>query len=192
MVMTGTQRMTFEEYQTLPEGPPFYEFEEGELIPVASPTPEHQDIVGVLWHLLWQFVRQRQLGRVVMDVDVYLPDGRGYIPDLAFLSTERLHLLNPTDRKIHGSPDLVVEVTSSAPARDRVHKFRVYYDNGVTWYWIVDSETLTIEEYRATPEGYLRTASIAAGEEFQPRVFPGLSLNLTALLGVTPPSAPSA
>ncbi len=192
MATTGTQRMTFEEYCALPEGPPFYEFEEGDLILVASPTPEHQDIVGVLWHLLWQFVRQQQLGRVVMDVDVYLPDGRGYIPDLAFLSTERLHLLNPTDRKFHGAPDLVVEVTSSAPARDRVHKFRVYYDNGVTWYWIVDSDTLAIEEYHATPQGYLRTASIAAGEEFQPRLFPGLSLNLTTLLGVSPPSAPSA
>ena len=192
MAMTGAQRMTLEEYQTLPEGPPFYEFEEGKLILVASPTPEHQDIVGVLWHLLWQFVRQQQLGRVVMDVDVYLPDGRGYIPDLAFLSTDRLHLLNPADRKIHGSPDLVVEVTSSAPARDRVHKFRVYYDNGVTWYWIVDSDTLAIEEYHAIPEGYLRTASIAAGEDFQPRVFPGLSLNLAALLGVTPPSPPPA
>src|SRR5919198_152996 len=191
MAMTGTQRMTLEEYHALPEGPPFYEFEEGELILVASPTPEHQDIVGVLWHALWQFVRQQQLGRVVMDIDVYLPDGRGYIPDLAFLSIDRLHLLNPADRKIHGSPDLVVEVTSSAPARDRVHKFRVYYDNGVTWYWIVDSDTLAIEEYHATPEGYLRTASIAAGEEFQPRLFPGMGLNLTALLGVTPPSVPS-
>ena len=191
MAMTGTQRMTLEEYQALPEGPPFYEFEEGELILVASPTPEHQDIVGELSHALRQFVRQQQLGRVFMDVDVYLPDGRGYIPDLAFLSTERLHLLNPTDRKIHGAPDLVVEVTSSAPARDRVHKFRVYYDNGVTWYWIIDSDTLAIEEYHATPEGYLRTASIAAGEEFQPRAFPGLSLHLTALLGVPPPSAPS-
>jgi Uma2 family endonuclease len=192
MAMTGTQRMTLEEYRALPEGPPFYEFEEGELILVASPTPEHQDIVGELSHALRQFVRQQQLGRVFMDVDVYLPDGRGYIPDLSFLSTDRLHLLDPTDRKIHGSPDLVVEVTSSTPARDRVHKFRVYYDNAVRWYWIVDSDTLAIEEYHATPEGYLRTASIAAGEEFHPRLFPGLSLNLTAVLGVTPPFAPSA
>ncbi len=192
MATTGTQRMTLEEYRTLPEGPPFYEFEEGELIMVASPTPEHQDVVGVLWYSLWQHVRQQQLGRVIRELDVYLPDGRGYIPDLAFLSTERQHLLDPTDRKIHGAPDLVVEVTSSVPERDRVHKFRVYFDNGVAWYWIVDSTTLAIEEYHATPQGYLRTASIAAGEEFRPQLFPGLTLNLVALLGVNPPSNPSA
>jgi Uma2 family endonuclease len=192
MAMAGVQRMTLEEFRALPEGPPYYEYEEGELILVASPTPEHQDIVGELSHVLRQFVRQQQLGRVVMEVDVYLPDGRGYIPDLAYLATERLHLLHPTDRKIHGSPDLVVEVTSSTPARDRVHKFRVYYKNGVPWYWIIDSNTLAIEEYHATAEGYLRTASVALGEEFRPQLFPGLAINLAALLGIEPASGSSA
>jgi Uma2 family endonuclease len=114
---------------------------------MTSPTPEHQDIVGELFHVLRPGVRAGSLGREVMEVDVYLPDGRGYIPDLCFLSTCRMHLLNPSDRKIYGAPDLVVEITSSVPGRDRVHKFRVYYDNGVPWYWIIDSETLAIEEY---------------------------------------------
>jgi hypothetical protein len=67
----------------------------------------------------------------VIEVDIYLPDGHGYMPDLAYLATEHLALLSPTDRKIHGSADLVLEVTSSTPARDRVHKFRVYYGDGV-------------------------------------------------------------
>jgi len=192
MTTTGMQRMTLEEFRALPEGPPYYEYEKGELILVASPTPEHQDIVGELSHALRQFVRQQQLGRVVMEVDVYLPDGRGYIPDLAYLATEHLHLLNPTDHKIHGSPDLVVEVTSSTPARDRVHKFRVYYGNGVPWYWIIDSSTLAIEEYHATPQGYLRTASVAPGEKFQPQLFPSLVIDLAALLGVEPPASPTA
>jgi Uma2 family endonuclease len=127
-----------------------------------------------------------------MEVDVYLPDGRGYIPDLAYLATEHLNLLSPIDRKIHGAPDLVVEVTSSTPARDRVHKFRVYFGNGVPWYWIIDSNTLAIEEYHATPQGYLRVASVAADEEFRPQLFPGLVLNLAAVLNVEPPGPPSA
>jgi Uma2 family endonuclease len=192
MATTGVQRMTLEEFRALPEGPPYYEYEEGALILVASYTAEHQDIVGVLSHVLRQFVRQYQLGRVVMEVDVYLPDGRGYIPDLAYLAPEHLDLLSPIDRKIHGAPDLVVEVTSSTPARDRVHKFRVYFGNGVPWYWIIDSTTLAIEEYHATPQGYLRVASVAAGEEFRPQLFPNLVINLAALLGVEPPASPSA
>jgi Uma2 family endonuclease len=184
MAIASVQRRTIEDFRALPEGPPYYEYEEGELILVASPTPEHQDIIGILWSTIWHFVRQHQLGRVVMEVDVYLPDGRGYIPDLAYLTTEHLHLLDPVDRKIHGAPDLVVEVTSSEPARDRVHKFRVYYGNGVPWYWIIDSTTLAIEEYHATSQGYLRTASIGPGEEFRPQLIPDLVINLAALLGV--------
>jgi Uma2 family endonuclease len=86
---------------------------------------------------------------------------------------------------------MVVEVTSSMPERDRVHKFRVYYDNGVPWYWIVDSITLAIEEYYATPQGYLRTASVASGEEFRPQLFPGLSINLQVLIGGEPNTLPS-
>jgi Uma2 family endonuclease len=187
-VMTTTDRptVTLEEFRALPQGPPFYEFEEGELILVTSPTLRHQDILAELDHIVRRLARERNLGRVGMEVDVHLPDGRVYIPDLTFLSIGRLDLLDSRDGKIHGSPDLVVEITSSDPERDRVHKFRVYYENGVPWYWIVDGETLAIEEYHATPDGYLRTASVAGGEEFRPRFFAGLSINLAALIDVTP------
>jgi Uma2 family endonuclease len=186
MATAVAQPMTLEQYRALPEGPPHFEFEEGELIPMTSPAPEHQTIVMLMGYRLWEFVRQQKSGEVFMEVDVYLPDGRAYIPDLSFLSTDRLHLVNPEDRKIHGAPDLAVEVTSSEPERDRVHKFRVYYDNGVPWYWIVDTATLAIEEYHATPQGYLRTASVGAGEEFHPQLFAGFKINLAALLGTAP------
>ena len=83
------------------------------------------------------------------------------------------------------APDLAVEVTSSEPDRDRVHKLRLYYENGVPWYWIIDSGNLSIEEYRVTPEGYVRKSSIAAGEEFRPGLFPGLVFNLTALVSLS-------
>jgi Uma2 family endonuclease len=185
MVTTGTQLTTLEEYCSLPEGRPFYEFEEGRLIPMTSPTPEHQDILVELGHVLWRFVRGQRLGRLFVEADLFLPDGRAYIPDLMFVSTERMELLSPSDRKIHGVPDLVVEITSSEPERDRVHKFRVYYENGVPWYWIIDSQTLAIEEYQTTPDGYLRVASVAAGEEFRPQQLPGLTVNLAALVGDT-------
>ena len=43
MTSTDMKPMTLEEFRALPEGPPYYEFEEGELVPVTSPTPEHQE-----------------------------------------------------------------------------------------------------------------------------------------------------
>jgi hypothetical protein len=52
----------------------------------------------------------------------------------------------------------------------------------VNWYWIIDSDTLGIEEYTLDVEGCVRAASVASGEEFHPRVFPDLTIDLAALL----------
>jgi hypothetical protein len=45
---------------------------------------------------------------------------------------------------------------------------------------------LTVEEYRVSPAGYVRTASILAGEEFRPKLFEGLVINLSELLPLPP------
>ncbi len=127
-----------------------------------------------------------------MELDVFLPDQEhAYIPDISFLSESRLNLHRQDDQKIHGAPDLVVEVISSDPGRDRVEKFRTYFENGIAWYWIVDPESQTIEEYHATGEGYVRTASVLAGEEFRPKLFAGWVINLAAMLSpvVSPPQS---
>lgn len=181
-VEIAKQSMTLEEYQRLPEGPPYYEFEEGELILMSSPTLDHQNIMGLLFALIYAFLRRNRLGRIVMDLDVYLPDGRVYIPDLAFITQERIGIISPVDQKIHGAPTMVAEILSSDAARDRIHKFQVYFENGVTWYWLL-TQSLEIEEYHLTPQGYVRTASVAAGEVFRPQVFPGLEIDLKDLLG---------
>ena len=97
---TVTQRLTLKEFKALPEGPPYVEFEEGEVIPVPSPTLRHQDIVMVLGHYLNQYAKERKLGTVAMSVDVYLSDGRCFVPDLQFTSSEHSNLINPEDQKI--------------------------------------------------------------------------------------------
>jgi Uma2 family endonuclease len=182
MATVTPQRMSLAQFRSLPEGPPNVEFEGGEVIPVPSPTLRHQMIALKLGSQLMQWVEDRKLGIVCPSVDVYLPDERCFVPDLQFILAEHSSLTDTEDQKVHGVPDLVVEITSSDPDRDRVHKFQVYYDNGVPWYWIIDSENLAIEEYRATPEGYVRKSSVAGGEEFRPGLFPGLVINLATLL----------
>src|SRR5437763_7199424 len=118
------RRMTIAEFRALPEGPTYFEFEQGKLIPMPSPTSRHQKAVLVLAYSMLEFVRTRQLGDVFMELDVFLPDREhAYIPDISFLSQPRLGLHRQEDQKIHGAPDLVVEVISSDPGRDRVEKF---------------------------------------------------------------------
>lgn len=168
----------------MPEGPPHYELEDGRLVEVPPLRAGHQEIVGVLFFTLRQFARERDLGTVVMAVDVALPTGRGYIPDLAFVSREREGELLAPDGKIHGAPDLVVEVVShTTKVRDRVHKMRGYFEAGVKWVWLIDGDDLSVEEFKWTPEGYMRTAAAGPKEVFEPKAFQGLKLNLAELLG---------
>ncbi len=182
MSITTVSRATLEDFLTLPVGPPHHEFENGEIIALPSPTIDHQEIVDAIVAALRRHVLKNSMGRVFREVDVYLPDGRVYVPDIGFVAQSRLDIISPVDRKVHGAPDLVVEVTSTDEARDRGHKFHVYYENGVQWYWIIDGDSLFVEEYQTTPQGYVRTSSVAASEMFAPGLFPGLSFDMLSLV----------
>ena len=176
------RRLTVEEWLSLPEGPPYFELEDGRLIEMPSPRREHQDLMASLYITLRDFAIEHDLGTVVMEVDVALPTGEGYIPDIAFVSREREGELLAPDGKVHGAPDLVVEVTSPGTRRrDRLVKFRNYWRAGVRWYWIVDAEELTVEEYKWTEEGYLCATMADKGEDFEPKALPGLKFNLAEL-----------
>lgn len=70
MAVIKPRPMTLEEFQQLPEGPPYYEFEEGAMVPMTSPRPEHQDIVDELVFALKAYVREKKVGRVLREVDV--------------------------------------------------------------------------------------------------------------------------
>lgn len=120
------RKMTKEEFKQLPEGPPYYEYEFGEVIEVARLHPFHNIIVGCLFAFLYNFVQQHQLGLV---------------------------------------------------------KFRQYLRVGVEWLWLIEPETLTIEEYRAQNGHYVALARVAAGEVCRPALFPELEINLQTLIG---------
>lgn len=44
-------------------------------------------------------------------------------------------------------------------------------------------DTLFLAAYKNTPDGYLLVASVPPGETFAPAIFPGLTLDLAALMG---------
>jgi Uma2 family endonuclease len=180
-VSPQTRKYTIDDFNALPVGPPNYEFDEGEIIPLASPTITHQDVIDEFIIQLKPYVRKNALGRLFREIDVYLPDGRVYVPDFGILTATNTGIRSPIDGKIHGTPSMVAEVTSSDDARDRTRKFHVYLDNGVEWYWLI-TQSLIIEEYHAVASGYVRVSSTAPGEVFRPQLFPGLEIKLATLL----------
>lgn len=182
---TAPAQLSLAEFLALPEAPPRYEFEEGTLIPMPQPHSRHQQILTVLLVTLWSYIRPRRLGRVWPEIDVMLPgEQRVYVPDLVYLRAEHLDRHHEDDGRIHGAPDLVVEILSpSTRLRDRTTKREAYQQAGVPWYWLVDQDDLTIEELELTPRGYLLAQVVAPGQPFHPPLFPELSMDLAALMG---------
>lgn len=177
------RRWTAADYRRLPEGPPYYELDEGDLIEMVRPRGKHQEIIGRLFAVIDAHARSNRLGKVWPEVAVQLSPTLIYIPDLTFLLTENLDRF-ADDVVVQGPPDLAIEVVSpSTASRDRSRKLRAYYQAGVPWYWLVESDTLLITEYRHMADGYLVNQTAAATDEFAPTLFPGLALRMADLLG---------
>jgi len=176
--------MSREEFEKLPEGPPFYDYIGGEAIEVNRPTGRHQKIVVRVCNLLMDHLYGRKLGDAWADIDVLLPTGDTVGPDIVVLLSEHLDRYDEQKGDIVGAPDLVIEVSSPSTAEyDRVEKMQVYHQAGVPWVWLIDQDSLAIEEFQWTAEGYLRVNAVKGGDDFRPKLFPEFVLNIKALLG---------
>jgi len=183
-------RMTPEEYEALPEGPPFYDYIRGEAIEVNKPKLRHQVIAMRLGNAIWEHCQKHDLGLVTPDTNVKLPTGDWVGPDIMFVSKGRSECYDETRGVIVGAPDLIVEVSSpSTMAYDRGEKLKLYSENGVKWVWFVDQDTLTIEELQLTREGYVHLDAFGADKVFSPKLFPKLEINLANLIGDEPVTA---
>ena len=142
-------RYTYADYLATPEDSSLRcEIVDGALFVTAAPRFRHQEVVANLIATFGTLVRAHGLGKVVGGpITVRLQDDTITEPDVAFLRNDRLHLV--VSGRIHGPPDLVVEVLSpSNRGFDRDLKRGRYLDSGVAELWIVDADEGTIEVWR--------------------------------------------
>jgi Uma2 family endonuclease len=119
---------------------------DGEAIMTPSPLFVHQKISMNFALELTSFVRRNGLGEVVTaPMDVHLNETECYQPDIIFIGNENRSIIGD---RIHGAPDLVVEILSESSAyHDLKHKKRVYEACGVKEYWILDPMEKSIEVF---------------------------------------------
>ena len=169
---------TYEDYLRLTDGKR-YEIINGRLEEMPAPTPWHQDISRNLEFLMWNFVREKKLGKVYdAPIDVVLEDRYVLQPDIIFISKERLGIIG--EKAIMGPPDLVVEIISSATVRrDTIVKKGIYERFGVKEYWIVYPEEKAVEVWSLNDKGKYELFNVAEGEgKVISKVLEGLEIDL--------------
>ncbi|HTU93094.1 MAG TPA: Uma2 family endonuclease [Gemmataceae bacterium] len=137
-IETNGKKYTFEEFCFL-----IKDDEKADLIDgvIYMSSPENTDantLFGWLFRLIGDFVEEYELGEVYGSrVAFRLGESHGPEPDIAFVRTERLHIVQRGF--VEGPPDLAIEIVSpDSVERDYVRKREQYRQAGVKEYWIVD------------------------------------------------------
>jgi Uma2 family endonuclease len=159
------KQKTYEDYASLTSEGSHFQLIGGEIIEMTSPIPHHQSICFKLILLLGNFITKNKLGEIYPSpMDVSLTEFDTLQPDLIFISKENLSIVK--EKRIIGSPDLLVEVLSPSTAYyDLKYKKNLYLKSGVKEYWIVDPEDKSIEVYENKKIEYkLFSHSIESGK----------------------------
>lgn len=149
----------FSKYQELRENSEEnYEFINGEIIKMNSPSTSHQDVVFSLAIEIRKFFKNSKCKVMISPYDVYL-EKEGIekeicvIPDISVMCDKS----GFNEKRFHGVPTIIVEVLSSNWVDDMVKKLRLYEEYGVKEYWIIDpnNEYFMVYNYDLEKKSYV-------------------------------------
>ena len=145
MVNTGT-KLTLEDFLALPQGDVHYEFVDGRAVPKVSPKEFHSMLTFALTAILSKWAKRR--GRVCLEWAIILKrQGKDWapIPDVTYISYERLPATEKRNQACPVPPELVIEIISPDQAlKEFEDKAKDYFAAGVLRVWVVDPEAMTI------------------------------------------------
>ena len=181
--MTSSLRWTSTDLDALPDDGKRYEIIGGELF-VSKQHFYHQHVCGKIYGSLENWSEKSNLGQAIIAPGLIFADDDDVVPDVAWLTKQRLSVALGDDGKLHSAPDLVVEVLSPGPTnrrRDREAKLKLYARRGVLEYWIVDWRAQSIEIYRRLNTHLDLFATLTKGDLLESPLLPGFSEQLDAL-----------
>lgn len=162
-----------------------YELIKGELYVTTQPHTRHQIACTRIATALNNWSQSGLGGVAIGAPGVIYADDEAVAPDVVWVSAARLAEILARDGKLHGSPELVIEMLSPGKAneeRDREKKLELYSRRGVQEYWIADWRAVTIDIYRPV-EGELRLIqTIREGETLTSPLLPGFGSVIDSFL----------
>ena len=165
--MSQSTRWKSADLELLPDNGNRYEIIDGELIVTRAPHWNHQKVITKLIRSISNWSIQYNLGEVVTTPGLIFTDDNNVIPDLVWISSDRLARMLDESGHLSGAPELVVEVLSAGTdneRRDREVKRKLYATRGVQEYWIVDWHRQQIEIFRRDSQNLELVATLFAND----------------------------
>jgi Uma2 family endonuclease len=177
-------RFTVADLDLFPDDSRRYEIIDGELFVTRAAHHEHQETGNECALALALWNRETRLGRVIPAAGVIFSEWDCVIPDVVWVSRERMARIVDDAGHLRGAPELVVEVLSpgaSNERRDREAKLKLYSVQGVHEYWIVDWRAQTVVVYRRQEAQLHLIATLERGDTLTTPLLPGFELPVDRL-----------
>ena len=164
-MVTSTSKLTIAEFFALPEGDRSYELVDGRAIAKMSPKFFHSRLQKTLLLMLDSWARNR--GRIEPEWAIKLQrNGVDWVPvpDLTYVSFERLGAEWMLDEACPVAPELVIEIISPGQTfGDLAEKATDYLQAGVERVWLIDTQaqSLTVFYAHKSPTTLKGTKAIA-------------------------------
>jgi len=159
----------------------------GELKETMPTSVLHGIIAGRIAIILGFFVLQNKLGEVLTaktGFRLFVDKKTVRVPDVSFLSNEKLAEIKNVNKFYDGTPDLAIEVISPSETYNDVQgKLEDYLSAGVKMVWIIRPENKIVTTYRTLSDfKILRENEELNGED----LLPNFKCNLTDIFANLP------
>jgi len=179
-----TLRWTIHDLDLLPDDGKRYEIIDGELYVSKQPDWQHQLVCVQLASLLQAWSEQSQIGLANLAPGIIFTDDNNVVPDVVWISRERLRTALQADGKLHAAPELAVEVLSPGPEnerRDREVKLKLYSRRNAKEYWVVNWQEWSIEVYRRENAALTLSKTLDENDILESPLLPGFRCQVSQL-----------
>jgi Uma2 family endonuclease len=166
--------LTIDNFEKLPqELACYHELVDGVLVDVSGNTANHHVLRDLLIVMLFPYVREHKLGRVVGEQE-YQFDKNAHGPDVTFVLPDKARLFDGKKRVQRLVPDLAIEIVSENDTfKQLLKKVDRYRKCGTKEAWIIDIDSRRAFLFSAEGDANLDENGI-----FQSSLIPGFSIRL--------------
>ncbi len=179
------KRVSYEEFLEIAENSDDrFEYIDGELYMMASPNAVHQQVLGELHVIFYNWFMGKDCRPMLAPFDITLKrteDNKNVVqPDLMVICDLEQKLNEK--KKYDGVPALLVEILSeSTRGRDSVKKLDLYMSTGVREYWIVNPFVKEVTVHLFENNDLAKSAVYKKNETVTSFIFDGLNVSLKSI-----------